>query len=91
LFENNEQSPSLFGKLPTEYINRLVPAITAFEIAVQSIENVFKLSQNRDEQSYINIIGKLMEGNEDAQVIAAEMKKRQVALYANKTIQNDAT
>ncbi len=91
LFENNEQSPSLFGKLPESYINRLVPAITAFEIAVQSIENVFKLSQNRDEKSFINIIGKLMQGNEDAQLIAAEMKKRQAALYANNTFQNDET
>ena len=91
LFENNDQSPSLFGQLPPAYVNRLIPAITAFEIAVQSIENVFKLSQNRDEESYINIIGKLMGGNEDAQVIATEMKKRQAALYANNSFQNDET
>lgn len=91
LFENNDQSPSLFGKLPQEYVKRLVPAITAFEITVQSIENVFKLSQNRDEESYINIISRLMQGNEDAQIIAYEMKKRQAALYANNTLQNDAT
>ena len=91
LFENNDQSPSLFGHLPPAYVNRLVPAITAFEIAVASIENVFKLSQNRDEESYTNIIGKLMQGNEDAQVIAAEMKKRQAALYATNTFQNDET
>ena len=89
LFENNDQSPSLFGKLPGEYIKRLVPAITAFEIAVTSIENVFKLSQNRDEESYINIIGKLMQGNEDAQIIAGEMKKRQAALYSNNSFQNE--
>ena len=89
LFENNDQSPSLFGKLPEEYVKRLVPAITAFEIAVTSIENVFKLSQNRDERSYENIIGRLMKGNEDAQIIAAEMRKRQAALYANNTIQNE--
>jgi transcriptional regulator len=40
------------------------------------MDNVFKLSQDRDEQSYHNIKAKLKEQGEDGQVIAAEMEKR---------------
>ena len=34
-------------------------AIIAFEIEVTSMDHVFKLSQNRDEKSYDNIIEKV--------------------------------
>jgi transcriptional regulator len=37
----------------------MLPAIEAFEIEVEELENVFKLSQNRDELSYLNIIDQL--------------------------------
>ncbi len=53
-----------------------VKAIVAFEIEVKEMNHVFKLSQDRDEQSYHNIIQKLKEQGEDGQVIAAEMEKR---------------
>lgn len=36
------------------------------EIEIESIENVFKLSQNRDEKSYDNIVHKLKEQDGDA-------------------------
>ena len=31
-------------------------AIVAFEVEITSVENVFKLSQNRDEKSFHNIM-----------------------------------
>ena len=34
-------------------------AIIAFEVEVMEIDNVFKLSQNRDEESFHNIIAQL--------------------------------
>ena len=36
-------------------------AIVAFEVEVVSIDNVFKLSQNRNEKSFQNIMDKLNE------------------------------
>jgi transcriptional regulator len=48
----------------------------AFEIEITQLENVFKLSQNRDEKSYENIIENLESQDEGAQGIANEMKKR---------------
>ncbi len=56
-------------------------AIVAFEIEVKEINNVFKLSQDRDQQSYHNIKEKLKEQSEDGQVIAAEMEKRTKELF----------
>ena len=61
-FENNERSSTtVFDNLPEEYTNRLMKAIVAFEIEVAQIENVFKLSQNRDKESYENIKEKLQQ------------------------------
>ena len=46
-----------------------------------SIDNVFKLSQNRDEKSFHNIIDKLKAQGSDGEFIAEEMKKRQQQLF----------
>ena len=45
------------------------------------MDHVFKLSQDRDYESYINIIQKLQEQGFDGQVIAAEMQKRTHELF----------
>ena len=76
-FENyNQQSETVFDNLPLEFKQRVMNAIVPFEIEVKEMDNVFKLSQDRDFKSYHNIIDKLKEQGEDGQVIAAEMKKR---------------
>jgi transcriptional regulator len=80
-FENNPHSGSNFEDLQDEYVQRLVTAIVAFEVEVHQIDNVFKLSQNRDEKSYHNIIGKLEEQDADAKEIAGEMKRRSSQLF----------
>jgi transcriptional regulator len=82
-FENyNAQSSTTFDNLPKEYTDRLMKAIIAFEVQVEEIENVFKLSQNRDEKSYQNIISNLKQGNPDEKTIAEEMLKRQNQLFS---------
>jgi transcriptional regulator len=45
------------------------------------MDNVFKLSQDRDAESYHNIICKLEGQGEDGQVIAAEMERRRRKLF----------
>ena len=74
-FENNPSSPSLFEHLAPEYINRLAKAIISFEIEVTEIAHVFKMSQNRDKESYQNIVENLQKGNREAQDVAAIMEK----------------
>ena len=81
-YENdNPHSSTIFDNLPPDYRNRLMKSIIAFEIEVNSIENVFKLSQNRDEQSFHHIMDKLSEQDPDAKKIAEEMNKRKDQLY----------
>jgi len=80
-FENNPHSGSNFEDLPESYVQRLVNAIVAFEVEVQQIDNVFKLSQNRDEESYHNIINKLEGQGADGKVIADEMERRGNQLF----------
>lgn len=78
---NNAASTTVFDNLPSEYTERLMKAIVAFEVEVTSIDNVFKLSQNRNEQSFHNIIEKLRTQGSDGAFISDEMKKRQHQLF----------
>lgn len=85
-FENNNpQSPTVFDNLPVAFRERVMGAIAVFEIEVSEISHVFKLSQDRDEASFHNIIAKLREKGENEQFIAAEMEKRAKVLFPDKT------
>jgi transcriptional regulator len=81
-FENYQRSSTtVFDNLPTDYTSRLMKAIIAFEIEVKEIDNVFKLSQNRDEKSFHNIIDKLQQEGSDGAYIAEQMQKRSSQLF----------
>lgn len=81
-FENyDRQSATAFDNLPEEYTQRMMKAIVAFEIEITEMDTVFKLSQDRDEKSYNNIIEKLEGKGESETVIATEMKKRKEKLF----------
>jgi transcriptional regulator len=70
-------SDGAFDNLPPEYIDHMVKAIVGFSIEVESIDNVFKLSQNRDEESKKNIITQLkIRGDYNSVMIAEEMERR---------------
>ena len=79
---NNTDSTTVFDNLSSTYKEPLMKAIVAFEVEVTSIDNVFKLSQNRDEKSYNNIIAKLEEQGSDGRFIANEMRKIRQQLFA---------
>lgn len=80
---NNTSSPTIYDNLPQSFLEKMLPAIVGFEIRADDIQNVFKLSQNRDEKSYRNIIQKLEAQNEkgNAARIAEEMKNRMDQLF----------
>jgi transcriptional regulator len=81
-FENDPHSPASYEKLPADYINHLIKAIVGIELTVTAIDNVFKLSQNRDEASYHQIIDKLHhQGDGDARTIAGMMEDRTSQLF----------
>jgi len=81
-FENNNtDSPTIYDNLPDTYLKKMLPAISAFEIKVEAMENVFKLSQNRDEQSYRNIIAHLEDQGGLSALVATEMRNRLEQLF----------
>ncbi len=77
--------PSI-GACPALTSIRSVKAIISFEIDVREIDNVFKLSQNRDQPSYDTIIQQLDARDGDARIIAEEMRKRRTQLFAPKQV-----
>jgi transcriptional regulator len=80
-FENNPHSGANFEDLPDEYIQRMIKAIVAFEVEVQVLDHVFKLSQNRDEKSYDNIVQQLEKRGGDAKEISRIMKERKGRVF----------
>ena len=86
-YENyNTASTTVFDNLPAEYTERMMKAIVAFEIEVTSMEHVFKLSQDRDEKSYDNIIVELKKQGGDAKEIAELMEKRKEKVFGSKSM-----
>ena len=79
--KGNAQSLTYYDNLPKQFLNKMMPAIVGFEIKAEKMENVFKLSQNRDEKSYFNIISKLEEQGGSSALIASIMKKRKEELF----------
>jgi transcriptional regulator len=81
-FENNNTASStIYDNLPEEYLSKLRKAIVGFEIEVTELENVYKLSQNRDEKSYDNIVKELKQQEGDAREIGELMEKRKYKVF----------
>jgi transcriptional regulator len=79
--KNDANSSTIYDNLPSDYIQKLVKSIVGFEIEVQELDNVHKLSQNRDEKSYKNIIVKLEQGDSDAKFIAGRMRDNEEKVF----------
>lgn len=85
-FENyNKQSTTYFDNVDEAFKQKFMKAIVAFQIEVTSLEHVFKLSQDRDAESYKNIKDKLTQQGGDGQIIANEMEKRTKELFPDST------
>jgi transcriptional regulator len=79
--KGNKNSLTIYDNLPDTFLNKMMPAIVGFELKAEKIDNVFKLSQNRDEKSYLNIISKLSDLGGSSALIAEEMKNRKLDLF----------
>lgn len=57
-YESGE-SAATFNSMPIEYIQPLLKAIIGFTITIESLDNIFKLSQNKTQKEQLNIIAHL--------------------------------
>ncbi len=81
-YEAKQPDPQFMRDLPEDYINKYVKAIAGIKIVVKELNTTFKLSQNRDDESYQNIVQHLSQSEEyNAQAIAEELKKRRPQLF----------
>ncbi len=81
-FEGGENPKELVENMPAEYVNTMVKAIAGFTIEVKELYPIFKLSQNRSDESYKNIISHLEKQNDSgAEDIAGEMMNRRPHLF----------
>lgn len=73
--QNDPNSSTIYDNLPEEYIQRIIKGIVGFRIEVRELQNVFKLSQTRDNASYMNVIEKLSGQDDAGRYIAEKMKE----------------
>lgn len=77
-YERYLPHPVHMEEIPEKMLEDDLRGIVGFRILIDEIQAASKLSQNRDEQSYRQVIDRLEEGNESARAVAAEMKKRKI-------------
>lgn len=65
-YEDGRPSPWRMQDLPRDYTGKLLEAIVGFEIAVESLEGKFKLSQNRRPEDIEGVASALEQGGEKA-------------------------
>ncbi|MCU4666588.1 FMN-binding negative transcriptional regulator [Bacillus paralicheniformis] len=76
-YEKHRENPILWDNLSPQLLERQLKAIVGFKIKVEDIQAAYKLSQNRNDTDYMNIIDQLQnEGDPNAEQLAAVMKKR---------------
>ncbi|MCY7410720.1 MAG: FMN-binding negative transcriptional regulator [Chitinophagales bacterium] len=75
-YEAISENPVSVETMPPEFVRKEMKGVVGFEIAIEKIEGKWKLSQNRDDENYRNIILELEKlNNVNAALIAEEMKK----------------
>jgi transcriptional regulator len=75
-YEHPLPRPVTIEEIPEKTYNDDFRGIVGFKIIIDEIQAAYKLSQNRDEQSYHQVVDELEKGNEVAKSVAEEMKKR---------------
>ena len=74
-YEKNSSNPASVEKLSPGYMQRAVLGIVGFEITITRIEATYKLSQNRDEENFSNIIHELEKHTDENSLQIAEAMK----------------
>ena len=73
--------PIKLEDIPEKMFNDDVRGIIGFEIKIEDLQAASKLSQNRDAESYQNVIAQLSEGDATAKKVAAAMEERKSQLF----------
>jgi transcriptional regulator len=75
-YEQFMPKPMQVKDIPEKMYNDDVRGIVVFDITVTEVQAAYKLSQNRDEESYQNIIDKLEQSDANGKAVATAMRKQ---------------
>lgn len=76
-YEKHREDPVLWDKLSPSVLEKELKGIVGFKIKVNEIQAAYKMSQNRNDTDYANIVDQLeQEGIPATAQMADEMKKR---------------
>jgi transcriptional regulator len=76
-YEESRENPVLWDKLSPQFLENQLKGIVGFKVKVGEIQAAYKLSQNRNETDYANIIDQLQnEENSNSKQVAEVMGKR---------------
>jgi transcriptional regulator len=80
-YERHMPHPLTMGEIPEKKLNDDLRGIVGFEISIDEVQAAYKLSQNRDPQSYHQVVEELDKGDEVARKVAEEMKRRNNTIF----------
>ena len=80
-FENRMPHPMKIEEIPEKTFNDDFRGIVGFEIKIDELQAASKLSQNRDEVSYQQVISQLKKGDTSAQQVAGAMQQKSKQLF----------
>jgi transcriptional regulator len=80
-YERHLPRPVDIGEIGEKHVTAEMRGIVGFRILVEDIQAAYKLSQNRDERSYEEVVRQLGEGDEAARAVAREMERREDQLF----------
>jgi transcriptional regulator len=72
----DKNSPTYYDNIPEDYRKQHMKAIAGIEIEIENIEATFKLSQDKDDKSYQNILAQLKQESLMEKMLAKEMAKK---------------
>jgi transcriptional regulator len=83
-YEQHMPQPVTTEEIPEKTYQDNFRGIVGFEIVIDEIQAAYKLSQNRDEQSYHQVIDQLEQGDGLAKAVSGEMQKISQELFPPK-------
>lgn len=76
-YEKHSVKPVTVEGMPERFLKNEILGIVGFEITISKIEAAYKLSQNRDDKNYKNIVTELKKRKDsDSHEVAKEMQNR---------------
>lgn len=89
-YERHLPRPVDIGEIGEDRVRSEMRGIVGFRIVVEEMQAAYKMSQNRDEGSYREVVKELGGGDETARAVAAEMERRENGLFKGRDGRGDA-